>query len=593
MKKYIILSFVLVLILLPVNVFADDSLIISRWIVTSELIETGDLQVSEDLTFEFNDEFNGVFRDIIFNDTDGIEDLQLFEVVNGSETPYSLDLNAKKGDANVYSYEENQNGIKVMIYSPSEDESKMFRFKYTIKNVAVMHQDIGEFYYQYLGDGNETQIGYFSAKLILPQFNKEEIKIFAHGPLNGTINFTNNGLIKLEASDVPTNTFIEARVLYPKEYTPLSTRNGNRTFEDLMDEELGYIKEVEEKAARKEANKSIFNNISILTIAAGAAISYIFFYKNRRDPSVFDNMNSLYPEEISPAEIGLFMNSVIDARGLMATLFDLARREYITINELKTAGKSSKDSEFEFIKLESTEGDLLEHESYLLNWLFNTIGNGTRLTTKEIDNYRNKQMLRYNKEFSEWSNLVKEQLKLRGYNDQNNKSLGLIITLLSIPVFIIGIVSLIYGGLYGIGALIVSGLLFVLGLMLIYRKSDEGYIQYSLWKDFKKEFDNYSNIDINIPKDKTLIYAVALGISMKKLDERRRYYGDEYYPLYWGYWYFHHSNRKGGSAFEDSLNSSFYGYTGTSSPNSTNFGGGGGFSGGGGGGAGGGGAGGF
>lgn len=579
---------------MPGNVFAEESLIISRWIVASELMENGDLQISEDLTFEFNDEFNGVYRDIIFSGTDDIENLQLFEVVNGTEVPYSLDLNAKKGDSKVYSYVENKDGINVMIYSPSEDESKTFRFKYTIKNVAIIHNDIGEFYYKYLGDGNETQIDYFSANLVLPQFNKENIKIFAHGPLNGTINFTNNELIKLEVNDVPTNTFIEARVFYPKEYTPLSTRTGNKTYNDLMDEELEYVRAIEEKAARREVNKSIFNNVSIVTLVIGAAVSYLFFYKNRRDPSIFDDMNSLYPEEISPAELGLFMNSVIDARGLMATLFDLARREYIAINELKTAAKkSSKDSDFEFIKLESPDSDLLVHERYLLSWLFNTIGNGTRLTTKEIDNYRNKQMLRYNKEYGEWSNLVKEQLKLRDYNDQGNKTLGIIFTLLSIPALIIGIISLIYGGLYGIGALIVSGLLFVLGLMLVYRKSDKGYIQYGLWKDFKKEFDNYENLNINIPKDKTLIYAVALGISMKKLDERRRYYGNEYYPLYWGYWYFHHSNRKGGSAFEDSLNTSFYGYTGTSSPNSTNFGGGGGFSGGGGGGAGGGGAGGF
>lgn len=59
---------------------------------------------------------------------------------------------------------------------------------------------------------------------------------------------------------------------------------------------------------------------------------------------------------------------------------------------------------------------------------------------------------------------------------------------------------------------------------------------------------------------------------------------------HWMYWYFL-TNSKGGSRFEDSLNSSIYGTTSTTS--STSFGGGGGFSPGGGGGAGGGGAGGF
>ena len=597
MKKYIIFTLIFILVLLPMNVFAEESLSISRWVVASELMENGDLQIIEDLTFVFNDEFNGVFRDIVLQGTDGIADIELYEVVDGTEKPFTLNQKAKKGDRNVYSFEEDINSINLMFFSPSKVEEKTFRIKYTLFNVAVMHNDTGEFYYKYLGEENETPIDYFSANLTFSEFHKENIKIFAHGPLNGTINFVDDNSIKLEVVDVPNRTYIEARVLYPKEYTPLSNNTGNSSFNGIMEEEASYIRKLEEQQQIKEANKGIFNKISIALIALGAIILGLFLKLTKRNPDIYNSMNSLYPKDISPAELNLFMNQYVDTRGLLATIFDLARREYLEINEIDAAAdnkkKSHKKEDFIFTRKNKTDGDLLEHEKYLIDWLFNNIGNGSSVSTLDIENYRTKKMMDFNKKQAEWTKLVKERLGSRGYFEQKFKGIGLLFILLSIVGFTIGIISLVFEGLYGIGAIVVASIIFVFSIILMNRKSDEGYIQYGLWKDFKKEFNNYKDLDIGIPKDLTLIYAVALGLSMKNLEEYRRGYGNDYYPMYWGYWYFIHSNRKGGSAFEDRLNNSFYGYTGTSNPNSTSFGGGGGFTGGGGGGAGGGGAGGF
>ena len=596
MKKYIIFTLIFILVLLPMNVFAEESLSISKWIVASELMENGDLQITEDLTFVFKDEFNGVFRDIVLEGTDGISNIELFEIVDGMEVPYTLNQNAKKGDRNVFSSEEDNNSINLMIFSPSEDEEKTFRIKYTLLNVAVMHSDTGELYYKYLGDENKTPIDYFSVNLILPEFNRKDIKIFGHGPLNGTINFTDTD-IRLKVDDVPTRTYIEARILYPKDYTPLSNNTGNKDLNELLDEEASYAKGIEERERRKETNKGIFNKISIALIALGAVVSAFLLKLTKRNPDIYNSMDSLNPKDISPAELNIFINQYADSRGLLATIFDLARREYISIDEIEISNekkkKSRKKEEFIFTRKNLLDNSLLEHESYLLDWLFNTIGDGNSLSTLDIEKYRTKKMMEFNKKQTEWIKLVKEQLDSRDYYDKKHKSTGLLSLILSIAIFIVGIISIVFGGLYGIGAILVSIILFIYGIWLMNRKSDEGYIQYGLWRDFKKEFDNYVDLDIGIPKDLTLIYAVALGLNMKKLEQQRISYGNDYYPMYWGYWYFMHINKKGGSAFEDRFNNSFYGSTGTSNPNSTSFGGGGGFTGGGGGGAGGGGAGGF
>lgn len=123
------------------------------------------------------------------------------------------------------------------------------------------------------------------------------------------------------------------------------------------------------------------------------------------------------------------------------------------------------------------------------------------------------------------------------------------------------------------------------------RKSDKGFIQHGLWKSFMKEMNVFQDLNVDIPTDKYLIYAIALGITMEKMNEYRESVAYSYYPMYWGAFYYASLNKGGGSKFEDSFNSSFYGSTGASSSTSSSIGGGGGFSGGGGGGAGGGGGG--
>ena len=146
--------------------------------------------------------------------------------------------------------------------------------------------------------------------------------------------------------------------------------------------------------------------------------------------------------------------------------------------------------------------------------------------------------------------------------------------------------------LYGLVPLAGAIGFFVYGIALIYRTSDKGYIQFKLWKSFKKSMLENNEKNIDIDNDKALIYAIALDVPMKGLNSFRTSIDREYYPLHWGYLFFL-PNKKGGSLFEDKFSNRFYGYAGSSSSTSTNIGGGGGFTGGGGGGAGGGGAGGF
>lgn len=595
MKRIILFCLILIILLIPISIYAEEDLSISNWAVNSRLLEDGSLVVFEDITFNFKDKFNGVYRYIVLDGTDGISDIELYEVQGDKEISYLLDENAKKGTSNVYTRELDKSGVNIKIFSPSKDEEKTFRLKYTLFNVSTNQNDIGEFYYKYIGGENETPIEKFSAILYLPRLEKDKVKIIAHGPSNGTINYHNNDSIKLQVDGITPKTFVEARVLYPKDYTSYSKKNGTKNLSEIIQEEQNFANAIIEKQEMKLRTKDLLNTISLVLTGVGLILTWFISRLFRRDPGIYDTMNSLNPKDISPAELNLFMNQAINSRGLMASIFDLARREYLSIDEQNNEIKGKRTlSRTNYIlkKQNHSNSNLLEHEKYLLDWLFNEIGNGHQVTTIEIDILRSKKPMVFSKGYNEWMKLVQKQLVRREYEDKRAKKIGGFIILLGILLFVPAVITLIFEGLYGIALIGFSIFLFVYGLILLYRKSDEGFIQYGLWKDFKKEIENLRDIDMGIPKDLSLIYALALGLNMKNLDSYRRISGNEYYPVFWGYWYFLYNN-KGGSVFEDNFNKSFYGAIGSTSATSSTFGGGGGFSGGGGGGVGGGGAGGF
>lgn len=591
MKKRMLLILILLLILFTsLPSMAENNLNIRRWIVESRILKNGDLEIVEDLTFYFNSKFNGIYRHLVTDYTDGIENLEVYEIEEGKEIPYRLVNSAENGDNGVYLVTTEKNNLTVKVYSPAKSKTqKTFRFKYNVKNVAVKHIDTGELYYKFIGDENTTPIEYFSATIELPDRDRENTKIFAHGPLNGEIYFIEDNLIKMEVSDVSPKSFVEARILFPERFIGESQKNGNRTLNEILEEEKAFIEKIERKNEARNKNRILFERMSLILTFAGILYLSFAVRKLKRNPEIVNKFD-IYPEEISPAEIRAFMYSnIVDGRSLMVSILDLARKGYLTIEEIEPKKKKYKD--FRFNKIDKPLGDLLSHEIFLLSWLFNTIGDGQSVTTIEIDEYRKKYSSKFSKDFNQWMSEVKSNLKNRGYYD-SKPLMAIISIIISIALLITGIITLVYQSPKGLIPILCYIFFFVYGICLLMRKSDKGYVQIKLWKKIKKDFMNQKDVLANydfIPKDKTLIYALALGLSMESLEKFRKFIPASYNDVHWSYFYFM-TNKYGGSRFEDRLNSSFYGSIGQTS---SSFGGGGGFSSGGGGGAGGGGAGGF
>lgn len=317
-------------------------------------------------------------------------------------------------------------------------------------------------------------------------------------------------------------------------------------------------------------NKETFHIISIALSGMLTIFIAFIFTKLRRTTDIHDELKNLSPDDISPAELRSFYYSIVDSRSTMITIFDLARKDFIQIDEVESDNKKRKD--FKFSNLNKDTKNILSHERYFLNWLFEIVGKDSSLTSIDIKNYRKNNIMQFNKEFNLWATEVKDNLKERGYYDSRAPKFGLILLITSIFSLILGIIALTLGSPSAILLLIISILVIIYSIILFLRFSDKGKVQYKMWKGFKKDIRvqekfRFNGKDTKLPEDKKLLYALALGENMKSMDSLKSKKNYTHAHNQWMYWYFL-TNTDGGSSFEDSIGSSFYGYSGTSSPNS-------------------------
>lgn len=594
MRKYIKSLMILLIASLSIICFpkyasAEEDLYIKDWVVDANLEANGDLRISEDITFEFNKKFNGVYRDIVLKGTSGIRGIEVGMVDGNSLLGYKEVNKAKNGDEGVYTIDEKDGRLIIKIFSPAKDESKTFRLNYIVKNVAVKYKDTGELYYKFLGDENKTSIGRFIVNIHFNQNDKDNmIRVYAHGPLNGKIDKVNNQLYRLTVDNLAAKRFVEGRLLFPTEFIKDSDNIQNvNKYQDIIDEEAALAKKHEEDRIRKENTKRKLEKISIVVSAIGVFVFIIILYQCKRNINK-EILNLDYrdiPKDISPALAAHITGMYSDSNAMFATILDLNRRGYLRISGENEELDVNENTNFIIHKLQDNYISLLDHEKHFMSWLFDEMGNGYEVSTDDIKKYNKHNWQKYNALESAWKKKIKEEADRHGYRDYSKKGQGTIIIVISLIIIVLGIITAVFGSLNSMLDFLVGAVLLIYGITLFNRLSDKGYMEYKKWMSFKKNVNKY-NPDLSKEEalatlDPTLIYALSLNVI-------KQGYAADYDGAYstnsWIFWYVIFASGNDNS-FYKSINRSFAGDTSTSSSIS--------FSAGGGGGAGGGGAGGF
>ena len=268
MKK-LFFQFIFILVLcIPFTVNAEEG--IKKFYINAVVEENGDLTVEE--YFYLNGEFNGMERDILYKNDDlyefrpeldyyggsklhngsGIELIEIralpidenFDFTNISGTLFKEVSSADPGDYDVYTVSISSNGASYQIYLP-DSKKEAFYIKYTLKNMAIVHNDIAELYWNAIGDSLRESIGTLKITITFPG-NQNEFRVWAHGPLNGVIKKTSNQVLEAEVTNVYSYEAVDIRAVFDKKVVAKSTKT---TGVDALTKILNY-----EEDAANQAN---------------------------------------------------------------------------------------------------------------------------------------------------------------------------------------------------------------------------------------------------------------------------------------------------------------------------------------------------
>jgi len=517
---------------------------VSEFNLNVDILENGDAVVMEEITYDFDGDFNGVLRDIDYTRTSGLKDLTV-GVKEGENITYFSESTGS--GTYVYELEDTGEFANLKIYEPSNSEEKTFYIGYTLVNVAEKYNDIGIFNRKIIDSGWSVPLNNITINITIPEgATKEDLKVYAHGPLTGESKIVDERTFQFTAPSLNYE-FLETLVIFPPELISASTNVFERDeLQNILDNEQELadraneireeaIREQEELLKRKErekASRPIFGAF----IAAALGAIFVMFRKFTRElkPEFMGDYYRELPEDYSPAVMTYLMTKGrTKDDDIIATLLDLARKKVIKLRPMKIESglifKKEEDTfEITWMDKEKLSG-LLPHEQFLATWFIDEIGGGTGLVLDDLEKVVKKQKaaLQFQKDYEYFKAKVKDTAEKQKFFAPNKLQGAKVFVLIGIGLILSGLAGLFLLGSFIAIALIILGGVLIFGLIavnFIRKYSRRGVEHKAMWEAFKKFLQDFSNLkDAEIPSlviwEHYLVYATSLGVADEVIDQ--------------------------------------------------------------------------
>ena len=201
----------------------------------------------ENVNLEGSSFYNG--RGIVLSHVSAFKIDSLDEIdwnlLDHSIDDYELVENVENDGKGVYTAEDVEGGKDVKIYTSNEDGYNVYYIDYYVDQIVVTHNDVAEIYYQILPKDSPDIKEYHFQILTPGNSSKDLFKIWAHGPLNGTIspvstekdddgNDLYSGLVG-EIKDIKNGTGLDIRIVFDKGLVSLFSQILNNSKMDALD----------------------------------------------------------------------------------------------------------------------------------------------------------------------------------------------------------------------------------------------------------------------------------------------------------------------------------------------------------------------
>lgn len=617
MKKILMFLF---LLFFPTLVFASNvDYKVTDILVDATVEENGDMKVKELIVLDGT--FNGYIRDIRFTNVklkynnpvnfesdaiynaSGIYDTKIkakkitgkatFETMNESfDTLTNSSAAIAKNKNYVMTSGSGMNSYKM--YYESDDEKVAFLLEYALKDVVVLHDDIAELYWTFIGEGFDDKIGNVEVRVALPE-KDEGMRFWAHGDLTGDIWKNSENEVIANIQKLPANSPLDIRMTFYKNLVNESVTKKSYT------EALPSILNVETKRA-EEANEKREKAKKVVLILTISSIAYIIIliiywiyvylkYDKEYKPEFNLEYNREFIDDYNVEVVQYLMKNTIAQDAFSASILNLVYKKNLKLEEIPG---TTKKKNYEFTLL--TRENLNDTENYLVDFLFDKVGKDGKFTTKDLESYASstKTYTSFESSYQKWVSSATKDAKNENFYEKTSSAISF-----SFLFLFIGLVILYFSFQLQTGLILpwICGILAVIFLFycaFLKKKTKRGIEHYTRWKAFKKFLEDFGTFDTKeLPEialwERYLVYATVFGIADKvqksmnvkikelNLNDASSY---SYYPSWVDYNIASSINHSIHDSFK--ANQQTYSRETASSSSSSGFGSGGGFSSGGG-----------
>ncbi|TFE02265.1 DUF2207 domain-containing protein [Jeotgalibacillus salarius] len=456
---------------------------IERSDINAEVQESGDVYVTETHTYEFDGEFNGISRGLVTKKGTEITEFQAFE--NND----SLNIE--------------QDGSLYRIYRSGDDETITVTLTYMIKDGVTVHEDMGQFFWPFFSEENESDYENMVITLTPPS-PTEDVLALGYGEAEGTAVTDASGTVVFNLGHVSEGKNGDVKAAWNAEVFAVEGTNGEIR-SDLMSE----IDRQEEEAAAFAETRGWIMNIGIVVLVLEALLLGIIWIRAWvRARGIKRKADSKLSPNGPPREIMSLMGTIsfnyyhmLTGQAINAALLELVRKGHVI---------QETEREFRLIK----RNGLLDHERILAEWLFDTIGNGDTFTVKEVEQFAKKESNQkiFQDYEAKWHAAIKEEVDAEqlSENISTRRRLVMAAAAVMIPFLILFPLFDLLPGLFFSIVLIGGFLAYVLGY---HPRTLEGVMINREWQRVKKNPDtNHWTED-----DQMRVYLYGIGTNDEKI----------------------------------------------------------------------------
>jgi uncharacterized membrane protein len=309
--------------------------------------QDGSARVTEQITFAFSGQFQGVYRDIPVD----------YPGPNGTNYSLFIKVTRVSDENGSLKYEKHTSGhyLKLKIFVPDAfNTSHTVNIDYTVLDATKFFDDHDEFYWNVTGNDWEVPIESASSYIYFPPEAAGQLRAQAFAGVYGS---NTKAPCSVEGQAVSCET---------SETLPM---HGGLTVDVFIPEGILHKPGTLTRAAW------FVRSNPIVTLPLWAfAVMFTLWWLKGRDPDPHMSIAPMYepPDKMGPAEAGTLVMDRVEARDITSVLVDLAVRGYIKIVEVDHKGLllSHKDYELHLLKPQNEWTDLTDYERTMLQQVF-------------------------------------------------------------------------------------------------------------------------------------------------------------------------------------------------------------------------------